>query len=198
MDPTSKFQEALHVALLPVAPGLSATHATRCRRTETQASLQNACSKCGAYSLEGMARIRISRSPSQASECKASTSKILTKTCGLCGWIDTLAIPPQSNASTFPRLKRGRRVGATSAPRAPPPHPTQVLEPPPVAKHREVPAPASSSAPATLQATRPRPKKKKSSALQEMLARNKQNAQSQSKESSGVAHGKLAAFLSDL
>ncbi|KAI4526539.1 hypothetical protein K525DRAFT_287633 [Schizophyllum commune Loenen D] len=147
-----------------------------------------------------MTRIRISRGPSQASEGKASTSKTLTKTCGLCGWIDTLAIPPPSKASAFPRMKRGCRVGAATAPQAaqaPPIPAVSAVEPPPAPKSREAVTITSAPVPTNQQA-RPRPKKKKSSALQEMLARNKQKSQVQSKEGAEGTHGKLAAFLSDL
>ncbi|TRM67765.1 hypothetical protein BD626DRAFT_479774 [Schizophyllum amplum] len=200
MDATSKYQEALPLALLAHAPGLCATHVTRYRRTEASMSARDFCPKCGSYAFEGSCTIRVSRSRSQAGE--HNTSRSILKTCGTCEWEDALAID-RSNAPAFPRRKNGRRIATPQ--KDVPSRPkmdaapfvslrkdaiTRLPDVPP-AQTKSV-ASNTSVPPST---SRPRPRKKKSSALQEMLARNKQT---QPPESGSSSQGRLAAFLSDL
>ncbi|KAL1743742.1 hypothetical protein HDZ31DRAFT_40239 [Schizophyllum fasciatum] len=200
MDPTAKFQEALHLSLLPVAPGLSAVHATRCRRAEASPTLADSCSKCGAHALDGTGSIRIARKPRSDGD-DGPSSKSVTRTCRLCGWVDTLACSGQSNASAFPRMKHGRRMGAKPAPlqSAPSSPLVQTIDSALGSQVKVEKTTIVSSS--TIQPTEPpgprsRARKKKSSALQEMLARNKQSSQPQENNSSGQS--RLAAFLHDL
>ena len=196
-DPsTSEFQLCLPRLLLPICPPLSARHASRVRILyPTETILEDHCSKCGSFLLNGNGNIRLCRKTVKGAHKKEQTSQnFQRRTCQTCGFCKDVPVG-RGNASLFPKRKRTRinhteEVSAPvvadsdqSAPQLPPQSLTDAATPPPSRSVLDLP-----------QRTKKRPKR---SGLQEMLSRNREKEKERQLVQESGSDG-LASFLSSL
>ncbi len=183
MDATSKFQQSLPYALLPVSVELSALH---CQRpVSASQDSPDFCAKCGFYLLNGQSTSRCIRKPGgmkfRQTQCVHCNHKYETPV-------------SSGNLSLFPSQRQRRRHPTIAPPlTATEEHlvlqPEVVVLPPPSFK---------SSEPQTTEdrSRNPKSRPKKKSALQDMLARNRKREEQA--ESATSSSGGLVAFLSSL
>ncbi|KAA1466422.1 hypothetical protein DENSPDRAFT_876500 [Dentipellis sp. KUC8613] len=200
MDPSAAFACSLPDALLSVSPALAALHAVRARRQYHPEPLPAFCARCGSYLFDGHGAFRLSR-PSlsrQKDRKRSAQERSAEMSCAACGHTQRTLLP-RGNAALFKPVRR-RIAPQTSAtrPTAAPQPPTDVNIPDtpltPLTPLSHSPSPSPLPSVASSQPKKSRPKKK--SALQEMLARNKEKQERV--KSGNTASSGLESFLSTL
>jgi hypothetical protein len=196
-DPsTSEFQLCLPRLLLPISPPLSARHASRVRLLyPTESILEDHCSKCGSFLLNGNGNIRLYRKTVKGAHKKEQTlQNFQRRTCQTCGFCKDVPVG-RGNASLFPKRKR-TRVNHTEEVFAPvvADSDQSVPQPPPQPLTAAAAPLPSRAAPDLPQRSKKRPKK---SGLQEMLSRNREKEKERQLVQESGSEG-LASFLSNL
>jgi len=196
MSSTTKYQLSLPFVLLHASPSLAALHATRARilhPTESAFLDSTHCLKCGSY-LDGKV-FSVKRQKS------SKGLKVMTRTCGACGFTHNIPID-RANTSSFPRTRKSKTAASVPADLLPSPEAEPILglnlpaTPSIVSSNTHTarpPAITSSTQPTAPVRSKARPKKKPG--LQDMLSRNREK---EAKARQGKNEGGLAAFLSGL
>ncbi|EPT03774.1 hypothetical protein FOMPIDRAFT_1115854 [Fomitopsis schrenkii] len=201
---TAKFQLALPYILGPVSQGLAALHASRARKLHpSDPTLRTThCPACGADYIDGGGEYRSVRHNGKRGRVKREDKRCLQISCGVCGHCEELPIEQDGTSSFLQVRKRGKLVtpNADIAIRSSTPAFTMKsgeaahapAEPKPQAAGR-----SGGKSASTLPLSSARSKaRSKSSALQGLLARNREK-QEQEKKSFNNSSG-LSAFLQDL
>jgi hypothetical protein len=97
---SSKFQQTLPFALLPISPALAALHASRARLLYPENTSSNVthCIHCGTYLLHGDGNIRLFRH---------KQARFLQRSCNTCGWSSQVSLE-HGNATLFPSSRKHR------------------------------------------------------------------------------------------
>ncbi|KAF9055361.1 hypothetical protein BDZ89DRAFT_1055959 [Hymenopellis radicata] len=184
MDATSKFQQSMPYALLPVSAELSALY--RQQSTSLSQDSHEFCANCGFYLFDGQSASRCIR--------KSGGTKFRQTQCVHCNHKVEISVASGA-ASVFPSQRQRRRHPTTVLPlitiKESVLQPEAVISTSPDVKSSEPRAVEERSQNPT---SKSRPKKK--SALQDMLARNRKREEKAGSASS--SSGGLAAFLSGL
>ncbi|KAG1815474.1 uncharacterized protein BJ212DRAFT_1481253 [Suillus subaureus] len=177
---TTKFQAALPFALLSISPSLAALHASRARSLypeEFDSSSTTNCLRCGSYLLAADGSIELRRPRRRkVADKKLNAIKI---TCHRCGFISYTSF---DRRETFPQSKPTTGAQLSLPSLVPPVSVSSQSEHKP--KEESIPSSSRSSVPVgsspvthSTRGTTPNlhtKPKKKTTALQEMLARNRE------------------------
>lgn len=104
MDPTTKFEQAISLVLLPVSSQLAALHTSR-----THFHSQCSCTRCGSE----LTTTRLVRSKRKRNTC---TSRAILASCSACG--ATNSSPVEIDAPSFPS---GKQTAPLATPQMAPP-----------------------------------------------------------------------------
>ncbi|KAG2042369.1 hypothetical protein BDR03DRAFT_1088825 [Suillus americanus] len=202
---TTKFQTALPFALLSISPGLAALHASRVRSLypeEFDSSSATNCLRCSSYLLatDGSIELRRPRKRRKVADEKLNAIKI---TCHRCGFIsytsfDRRDTSSQSKPTTGAQLSLPSLIPSVSVSSRSDHKPKEELIPSSSCSSVSVgSSPAAHSTRGTILNPHTKPKKK-TTALQEMLVRNREKEAARTKSQQKPPPSGLASFLSSL
>ncbi|KAG1866555.1 hypothetical protein DFJ58DRAFT_862470 [Suillus subalutaceus] len=202
---TTKFQTALPFALLSISPGLAALHASRVRSLypdEFDSSSATNCLRCGSYLLaaDGSIELRRPKKRRKVADKKLNAIKI---TCHRCCFISYTSFDrretfPQSKPTTGAQLSLPSPVPLVSVSSRSEHKPKEELIP--SSSRFSVPvgsSPVAHSTRGTTPNLHTKPKKK-TTALQEMLARNREKEAARTQSQQKPPPSGLASFLNSL